>query len=70
MTDYFFSLPGFVRGAGRTLDLGGGLHKGSYLISESPAEADARAIASDWATVDHDLTVATSRLADEQEEAK
>ena len=66
-------MPGFVRGAGRALDLGSGLHKGSYLISDSPAEADARAIASDWAAVDRDLAIAARQIAhgtQEEEEAE
>ena len=68
MSEYFFVMPGFVRGAARTLDLGNGLAKGSYLMSDSPAEADGRAIDSDFAAVDRDFDVATHRLTDEQEE--
>ncbi len=45
MSDYFFVMPGFRRGAGRALDLGSGLQRGSYLMSETPDEADARALA-------------------------
>lgn len=70
MSEYFFKMPGFVRGAARALDLAAGLQKGSYLISDSPDEADARALASDWAAVDNDFAVAASRLADESKKAQ
>jgi hypothetical protein len=68
MSEYFFTMPGFLRGAARVLDIGAGLQKGSYLISDTPAEADARAVASDWAIVDRDLAIAASQLAHEQEQ--
>lgn len=68
MSDYFFVIPGFKRGAARVLDLRGGLRDASYLIGESPAEADARALASDWAAVDHDIAIAARKLANEQKE--
>ena len=68
--EYFFVLPGFIRGAARVLDLGAGLQRGSYLISDTPAEADARALASDWSAIDGDLAIAARQLAHEQEEAK
>lgn len=61
-------MPGFKRGAGRAIDLGAGLQKGSYLMSDTPAEADARAVASDWAAIDRDLAIAARQLAHEQEE--
>ena len=48
------------------LDMGAALQKGSYLLSLTPAEADARAVASDWATVDRDLAVAAYQLVNEQ----
>ena len=70
MADYFFTMPSFLRGAARTLDLGAGLQKGSYLISDYPAEANARALESDWAAVDGDLAVAASRIANEQAKEK
>ena len=71
MTDYFFVMPGFRRGAGRVLDLGASLQQGSYVMSDAPREADARAIASDWAAVDSDMAVAARKIANEQEkEAK
>jgi hypothetical protein len=50
------------------LDLGAGLQKGSYLMSDTTFEADARALMSDWAAIDRDFAVAASRLIHEQEE--
>jgi hypothetical protein len=70
MTDFFFSMPGFFRGAARVLDMGSWLHKGSYLISDSPAEADARALASDWAAIDGDHAVAASQIARDGQKEK
>jgi hypothetical protein len=70
MSDSFFVTPGFIRGAARVLDMGASLQKGSYLLSDTPAEADARALASDWEAVDSDLAVAASRLAYEPKEEK
>jgi hypothetical protein len=56
--DYIFATPGFLRGAARVLDFGGNLGKDSFLVSESPAEADRRAIASDWRVTGRDLNQA------------
>lgn len=70
MSENFFVMPGFVRGAARVLDMGAGLQKGSYLMSDSPAEADDRALENDWAAIDADLAVAATRLVREQEESK
>lgn len=56
----FRSLPSFGEGMARVLDIGGKLDDG-YVIRDSPAEADARATASDWgATLDDILTAATA----------
>jgi hypothetical protein len=54
-TYWFFVMPSASRGAARVLDLMGTLRQDSYLISPTPAEADGRAIASDWSMVGHDL---------------
>lgn len=69
--DYFFVRPSFLRGAARTLDLAASLQQGSYLISDTPVEADTRAILSDFGMVDRDLAIAARTVvAHEQEEAK
>lgn len=45
-TDRLFALPTFVGGLARTLDIGATYSK--YNVSRSAAEADAKALASDW----------------------
>lgn len=54
-SDFLFVMPSFLGGAARTLDLGGLYDSGSYNESATPAEADALAIANDWAVVGNDL---------------
>ena len=54
-TDFLFVMPSLIGGAARVLDLGGVFDSGSYNESRSPAEADARAIASDWRMVGDDM---------------
>lgn len=54
-SDFLFASPSFLTGAGRVLDLGGALEHYSYNISRTPEEADALAIANDWAVVGQDL---------------
>ncbi len=66
MSDFFFTMPSFTRGAGRVLDLGAGLQRGSYVLSDTGDEADLRALVSDWAAVDRDLAIAANRLVHEQ----
>lgn len=57
-------MPSFLlRAVARVFDFGGGLHRGSYFINDTAAEADARALASDWAAIDEDLAVAAFELA-------
>ena len=52
-TDFLFARPSFGSGVARTLDLWGTFDE--YNHSETPAEADATAIASDWSIVGQDL---------------
>lgn len=54
-TDFLFVMPSYLGGAARTLDLAGFYDSGSYNESQTPAEADAWAIANDWAVVGNDL---------------
>lgn len=54
-TDFLFAKPGFLTGAGRTLDLAAVLEQYSYNFSATPREADAWATANDWAVVGQDL---------------
>jgi hypothetical protein len=53
MTDYLFSQPSVISGAVRILDLMGGFDR--YNVSDSPAEADARALFSDVVAVGGDF---------------
>lgn len=52
---YFFVMPSFVSGVARVLDIGATYDNGSYLLSGTPAEADARALRVDWNAVWRDL---------------
>lgn len=58
----FSSLPSLSEGMARVLDVGGRLTDHGYIISATPEEADARAIASDWAATANDLNTATSEF--------
>lgn len=62
-TGFLFADPGFAQGVAAALDLGGTLLV--YNQSETPQEADARAIASDWATVGRDIKTAAENCAKE-----
>jgi len=52
-TDFLFAQPSLLSGAARAFDLWGQLDE--YNRSETPAEADAKAIAADWLIVGQDL---------------
>ncbi len=52
-SDFLFAQPSFASGAARTLDLWGQFD--AYNISATGAEADANAIAADWAVVGQDI---------------
>jgi hypothetical protein len=55
-SDFLFAQPSFVSGAGRVLDLWGQFD--DYNHSETPLEADEKAIASDWLVVGQDVFAA------------
>ncbi len=55
----FSSLPSFGEGMARVLDLNGSLTDHGYILSETPREADARALASDWSATMNDINAAT-----------
>jgi hypothetical protein len=52
-SDFLFAQPSFASGAARVLDLWGQFD--DYNRSETPAEADAKAIAADWLLVGQDI---------------
>lgn len=55
-SDFLFAQPSFVSGVARVFDLWGQLDE--YNRSESPSEADAKAIAADWFVVGQDIAEA------------
>ncbi|MGL4608379.1 MAG: hypothetical protein ACRCYY_01660, partial [Trueperaceae bacterium] len=58
-TDLLYATPSFWSGAARVLDLFGVFDR--YNQSQSPEEADAKAIASDWIMVGQDLKKVSER---------
>jgi hypothetical protein len=60
---YFFTKPSFMRGFARAIDLPGVLSREAVTLSPSPAEADRRAIRSDWQSVGAALREAADALA-------
>jgi hypothetical protein len=53
-SDFLFAQPSYASGAARLVDLWGQFD--DYNRSDSPAEADANAIAADWLIVGQDLS--------------
>jgi len=52
-SDFLFAQPSFASGAARAFDLWGRFD--DYNRSETPAEADAKAIAADWFVIGQDI---------------
>jgi len=63
-TGFLFAHPGFLQGFATAFDLGGTLIE--YNISRTPQEADARAIASDWAITGKDIVAAFKNIVEEK----
>jgi hypothetical protein len=57
-SDFLFAQPSFLSGAARSLDLWSVLD--DYNISDTPAEADAKALAADWLVIGQDIGDAAS----------
>lgn len=53
-TARLFARPSFIEGVSRVVDLGATLN--TYNKNETPEEADAKAIYSDWSSVGDDIT--------------
>lgn len=68
-TDFLFASLSFLTGMARSLDLAATIEQVSYNISRTPQEADAWAIANDWAVVGQDLKAAIAQLRAELEAA-
>ena len=66
-TDFLFAQPSFSSGVARVIDLWGQFDE--YNTSETPEEADARAIASDWMMFGQDLLDAIERTRTEVKSA-
>jgi hypothetical protein len=64
-TGFLFAEPGFLTGLASIMDIGGSLL--TYNVSPSGAEADRRAIASDWAVVGSDILNAAKNIGEEAE---
>ena len=60
MTDFLFATPSFLGDMGRVIDLGDTMT--IYNTSETPAEADARALYNDWAVVGSAIREAAEQL--------
>lgn len=62
MGNYVFVMPSFSLGAARAIDLGGTLDLGSYLYSDSPAQADSRGLAVDAEQIAQDAESAVEAI--------
>lgn len=56
LSEFLFARPSFLEGIARLVDFGGFLNE--YNTSNTPDEADFRAIAADWQVVGDDLRAA------------
>lgn len=63
-TDFLFAQPSLSSGAARVFDLFGQFDE--YNRSDSPAEADAKALASDWILVGQDICEAIEQYESER----
>lgn len=66
-SDFLFAQPSFASGAARVFDLFGQFDE--YNKSETPGEADAKAIASDWIVIGQDLADAIEQNKSEMKAA-
>jgi hypothetical protein len=68
MTDFLYARPSILEGIGRNIDLFGVMN--NYNLSNNGKEADAIALASDWAAVYQDLYNAFAKTACQIESKK
>ncbi len=59
MSDFLFAMPSFLSGVGSAIDIGGTMMM--FNESPSPEEADALALANDWAVVNGDVRKAVEK---------
>jgi hypothetical protein len=60
--DYIFTRPSFLGGVARAIDISGELGREAVKLSRTPAEADMRALASDFRVTNRDLHKALETL--------
>jgi len=63
-TDFLYARPSFVEGMSRVLDMSGTLNV--YNESSTAAEADRRAIQSDWRAIGADMWIVMPRVPDDR----
>jgi len=68
-SDFLFVRPSFARGVARLMDVGGTLNRTAYNFSESPAEADTKALLSDWQVLAEDVARAFDETSERVAEA-
>ena len=68
-TDFVFVRPSFARGVARLMDIRGTLDRSAYNLSESPAEADTKALLSDWQVLAEDIAGAFEETSNRVAEA-
>ena len=68
-SDFLFVRPSFVRGVARLMDIGGTLDRTAYNFRESPAEADTKALLSDWQVLAEDMAGAFDETSNRVTEA-
>ncbi len=59
-SDFLFVRPSFLNGMARVVDVFAELD--DYNVSETPEEADARAISSDWQALSKDIEAAMKKI--------
>ncbi len=59
-TDFLFANNDFIIGAGSVMNIGGNYYEFNY--SDSPKEADRKAIGCDWGVVGQDILEVTNSL--------
>jgi hypothetical protein len=62
MDDFLFATPSFIRDMGRVVDLGATMN--CYNVSETPLEADMRALENDWSVVGAEISRAAESLSE------
>ncbi|HEY6248225.1 MAG TPA: hypothetical protein VIX17_30125 [Pyrinomonadaceae bacterium] len=67
-TGFLFAEPSFLTGFASVIDIGGSML--TYNVSRTGAEADQRAIASDWAVIGSDILNAAKTLGEKEPKAK